>query len=244
MFEWLLSPLDPSRIHHVIFAVSWHARLMVLGWAILFPLGIIVARFFKVMPRQDWPRHVDNRTWWNGHRIIQYSAGVVVIAALILIVTASDDRPYSLFHRVLGWSCLALALMQFASIWFRGTTGGPAEPAPDGSFHGDHYDMTLRRRIFERFHKSAGYVAILLAAAAIVTGLYITNAPHWMWLVIGLWWIALVIAFCVLQKQRRAIDTYQALWGPGEEHPGNHVEPIGWGIVRPTIPPTSKPPRS
>jgi hypothetical protein len=34
--------------------------LMVLAMGLLTPPLIIVARFFKVTPQQDWPRHLDN----------------------------------------------------------------------------------------------------------------------------------------------------------------------------------------
>ena len=51
--DWLLAPIDPTRAHEVGLAISWHARLMVLGWGILAPLAVIIARFFKVMPGQD-----------------------------------------------------------------------------------------------------------------------------------------------------------------------------------------------
>ena len=40
----------------------------------------------------------------------------------------------------------------------------------------------------------------------------------------------MVVACVVLQRRGRAIDTYQAIWGPGAEHPGNQRKPIGWGI--------------
>ena len=57
--EWLLSPIDGARAHEVGFAVSWHARTMVLGWGVIAPLAVILARFFKILPGQDWPRALD-----------------------------------------------------------------------------------------------------------------------------------------------------------------------------------------
>ena len=65
--EWLLSPLDPLRIHAVDWAVSWHGRLMVIAWLFAFPAGILTARFFKITPRQNWPQVLDNVFWWNLH---------------------------------------------------------------------------------------------------------------------------------------------------------------------------------
>jgi hypothetical protein len=34
-----------------------------------------------------------------------------------------------------------------------------------------------------------------------------------MWLIIGLWWLCIVLIFSRLQKQGRHIDTYAAIWG-------------------------------
>ena len=81
-------------------------------------------------------------------------------------------------------------------------------------------------------HKSPGYAGLAVAAAAIVTGLWTANGPRWMWLALALWWACLVAAFAGLQRRGRALDTYQAIWGPDPRHPGNARRPIGWGIRR------------
>lgn len=232
MIEWLFLPIDPSRLHEVGFNVSWHGRLMVLAWAILFPSGIIIARFFKIMPNQDWPREVDNRFWWSSHLYFQISGGVVVLAALLVILTNPGRVFYIHPHSALGWIVVVLCLFQFIAGIYRGTKGGPTEKAADGSMHGDHYDMTLRRRIFEYCHKLIGYVAILIAVVTVFTGLWTSNAPHWMWAGIALWWCLLLAVFIRLQSRGRTIDTYQAIWGPDTAHPGNRMKPIGPGIRR------------
>jgi len=232
MIEWLLSPIDPSRLHEVGFNVAWHGRLMVLAWAFLLPLGVIIARFFKIMPRQDWPREVDNLAWWRSHLYLQISGGVVVLVALLLILT-NPGRVFHIHpHAVLGWTVVVFCLFQFIAGIYRGSKGGPTEVAADGSMHGDHYDMTTRRRIFEYFHKTVGYAAIVLAAVTIFTGLWGSNAPRWMWVGIALWWCVLAVVFIRLQAKGQTVDTYQAIWGPDPVHPGNHMKPIGPGIRR------------
>jgi hypothetical protein len=42
----------------------------------------------------------------------------------------------------------------------------------------------------------------------------------------------LVAAFAVLQIRGRAVDTYQAIWGPDLDLPGNRMKPIGFGVRR------------
>jgi hypothetical protein len=231
MIEWLAAPIDWTRTHNVSAAVAWHGRLMVLAWCVLFPLGIIAARFFKITARQSWPAQLDNKAWWIAHNGLQY-AGAIALATAIFLVTTPVGWSASV-HAILGWLVVMLTAIQFFGGWFRGTKGGPTEPQPDGSLHGDHYAMTKRRRLFERTHKSVGYIAVSTALCAMPTGLWLANAPRWMWISIGVWWTALIAFAIVLQRRGRAVDTYQAIWGPDPKHPGNKIKPIGWRIHRP-----------
>jgi Eukaryotic cytochrome b561 len=231
MLEWLLASLDPSRAHELDAAVAWHGRLMVLAWAALLPLGVIVARFFKVTSDQKWPQELDNKTWWHAHQALQYTAGVALVVAVWLIWRPGHTA--SVWHAWLGWIVIVACVLQFLSAWLRGSKGGPTDPTPGGSLAGDHYDMTPRRRLFERVHKSLGYVALALSLAAIASGLWLVNAPRWMPLVLSLWWLALAVLWSYLQWRGKAIDTYQAIWGPDPRHPGNALPPTGWGIRRP-----------
>jgi len=226
--DWLLAAIDPGRPHLVDTTIAWHARLMVLAWGILLPLGVLIARFFKVMPRQDWPAQHDNRFWWQAHLGLQYLGGALMLIALAVILVGHGAGGLGSTHSWLGYAVLTLGAMQFLSGWLRGSKGGPSEP----SLRGDHYDMTPRRIAFEHLHKSAGYLTLLTAVAAILTGLWQANAPSWMWIALGGWWLGFVLTFILLQRQGRAIDTYQAIWGPLPEHPGNRRKPIGWGLRR------------
>lgn len=231
---WLNTPIDPSRVHMVAGMVSWHARLMVLAWAILIPVGILFARYFKVTPGQNWPHQLDNRTWWYFHLSLQWSAAAIAVFALALIVYETGQVSFTADpHHFFGWLTLLLMFVQIVAGMYRGSKGGPTYPAPDGSWRGDHYDMTLRRKIFEYTHKSLGYVALVSSVAAILFGLWVANAPIWMWGILCLWWLILIIVSIGLQRRYRAIDTYQAIWGPDPRLPGNKIKPIGFRVYRP-----------
>lgn len=233
LLTWLAAPIDSSRGHAVGFVTSWHGRLMVVAWCFLFPIGILAARFFKITPRQDWPRTLDNVAWWNTHLSSQYAGGLVMLVGIGLALAIPESAgPWSGWHRLLGWTVVALAALQFASGWLRGSKGGPTAPATDGSLHGDHYDMTPRRRAFEHVHKSAGYVALMAAFAAIPLGLWLANGPRWMWFGLLAWWSVLIGIFALLQRRGWAVDTYHAIWGPAPQHPGNHRAPIGLRLTR------------
>jgi len=232
IWDWLVSPVDSQRAHDIGMALSWHARSMVLAWAVLAPLAILIARFFKVLPWQDWPREVNNHFWWRTHWMAQTAAVALSGLGFGLILVSDQNTGTALFHRSAGYSVLALAVLQVASGLLRGSKGGPTDPRPDGSIRGDHYDMSPRRVVFEAVHKAGGYLALGIATVAIASGLWRANAPGWMWMTILIWWAALAGVAIRLQSAGRAIDTYQAIWGPDQVHPGNRIRKRRWGTVR------------
>lgn len=223
MHEWLLEPIDAARAHDLGFNLKWHGRFMVVAWGFLVPLGILAARFFKVTPRQKFPDVVENLMWWRTHLFAQVAAlclmGVGFWMVLARPTSATSVTGGLWLHQALGWAVFAMGAMQGLSGAFRGSKGGPTDPR--GRMRGDHYDMTRRRRVFEAVHKSIGYVALLLSMAAVLSGMWQANAPHWMWIVIPGWWALLLAAFLWFTKRGMVVDTYLALWGPDPSHPGN-----------------------
>lgn len=238
LLGWLVLPWSGASDHAIAPAVAWHGRMMVLAWGGAVPVAILLARYYKITSGQDWPRELDNRFWWNGHRLLNYAAVLVSCAAAALLWSsmryAGQARD---LHAWLGWLTVCLGVLQVLGGSLRGTKGGPTAPrlGADGralDLHGDHYDMTRRRRVFEHVHKTLGYGALGLSAVALLVGLWVADAPRWMWLLLVTWWLALVGLGVRLQRQGRCIDTYQAIWGPDPGHPGAGIEPIGWGIRR------------
>ena len=231
--RWWLAPLSGASSHQLDAAVMWHARAMVLAWAILLPLGAVAARYFKVTPQQDWPRQLDNRAWWHAHRGLQYLGVVVMLIGTALVFdwrgeAAATPSALAVWHGYLGWAVVALGLAQILSAWLRGSKGGPT----DVQLRGDHYDMTRHRLWFEALHKGGGWLSIFLAVASVALGLVAADAPRWMPLVLALWWLGLIVASLHLQRAGRCIDTYQAIWGPDTNHPGNQRNMNGWGMRR------------
>jgi len=218
MWEWLAAPINPARAHEVGFAVAWHARSMTLAWAVLAPLAVLAARFLKVLPWQNWPQELDTQLWWRCHWIGQTAVLLLTVFGLGLILPHVQA---SSWHGRLGYGVIALTLLQIGLGVFRGTKGGPTAPAADGSPRGDHYDMTPWRIMFERVHKSLGYLLLALAVVTVTFGLWHANAPRWMWLAILLWWGVLAALSLRLQRKGWAVETYKAIWGPDPAHPGN-----------------------
>ena len=228
-FTWWTLPISGSAHHELSFWVSWHGRIMVLCWGVMLPLGVLAARFFKVTPSQNWPGQLDSQAWWKAHLHGQSVSVVLACVGVALIWnSAGGATPLARWHGYLGWVITLLGVLQAAAGFARGSKGGPMEP----TIRGDHYDMTQRRHIFEKTHKSLGYAALLLALVTVLMGLVVADAPRWMVLAISLWWLGLAVLFVLLQKQGRCIDTYQAIWGPDASHPGNRTTPLGWGVKR------------
>lgn len=229
--DWLSAPIDPTRAHEVSAAVSWHARTMVLAWGVIAPLAVIIARFLKIVPGQDWPSELDNQTWWRCHWIGQ--TFVVVLTLLAVGLVFPPDWNAIGLHSGAGYLLLIAMLLQVLLGVFRGSKGGPTSRDWNGSLRGHHYDMTSWRKTFERTHKALGYLMLVIAIITILLGLWKANGPIWMWLSLTCWWLALLVLFIVLQKRGHAIDTYQAIWGDDPVHPGNSLPAPGWGVTRP-----------
>ncbi len=229
--DWLFLPIDSTRAHDVSTAVSWHARMMTLAWGVIAPLAVLIARFFKILPKQNWPDELDSLVWWRSHWI-GHSCVLALSAAGLALVVSVDPFGGGL-HERLGYLLLLILAVQVLLGIFRGSKGGPTAPNRDGSWRGHHYDMTSWRRTFETVHKTLGYVALALAISVLFLGLWKANAPIWMWLTFGIWWFGLVSAFVHMQRRGMAVDTYQAIWGDDPSHPGNQRPSRNWGAHRP-----------
>ena len=171
--EWLMASISGSSTHTLAPWAMWHARWMVLAWGVLLPVGALVARFFKVLPAQNWPQVVDNTLWWHTHRALQWAGFACLLVGLWLVwgkATGRGDLPR--LHGWVGWLVCVLAALQVLGALARGSKGGPT----DHTIRGDHYDMTSRRRVFERLHKGLGWLAVLLAVVVMALGLTLADA--------------------------------------------------------------------
>jgi hypothetical protein len=229
MWDWLATPLSGAPDHAIAPWAMWHARVMVLAWGVLLPLGGLLARYFKVTARQRWPQELDNKGWWRGHLALQWSGMALMGVGLLLAWgNSSGASAVARWHAWAGWGVATLGGLQLLSGLLRGSKGGPT----DTSMRGDHYDMSAHRRRFEWLHKSMGWLAVLGSIAVICMGLLAADAPRWMMLSLWAWWLGLFAVGWHLQQSGRCVDTYQAIWGPDPAHPGNRLRPIGWGIRR------------
>lgn len=231
MLDWWLASLSGATAHQIEASFAWHGRLMVLAWSVLAPAGLLWARYWKIAPRQDFPRVLDDKRWWHAHRGLQSLAALATAVALWLgwrDAAALGVSPAALWHHWLGWLVCIAVLVQIAHGLARGSKGGPT----DTQMRGDHYDMTPRRIAFERIHKSLGWLTLATAWVATLLGLWLADAPRWMLAAVLLWWLVLAVAWVAWQRAGRCVDTYQAIWGTAADLPGMARAPIGWGVRR------------
>lgn len=197
-------------------ALAAHAALMLASWSVLLPAGALLARYGKVTADQDFPREADNPFWWNWHRGLQYVGTALATAAFALVLSQTGGR-FATWHGLLGLLVLVLGWGQVLAGWLRGSKGGPsddtADPDHPESWRGDHFDMTLRRRLFERWHKTAGWACLALAAVVALLGAELIGAPGWLLAALGILQGAALLAILDGVVRRRWIDTYAALWG-------------------------------
>ena len=188
-----------------------HAGLMVVAWGVLVPLGVIIARYFKITRQQDFPAHLDNGFWWNWHRGLQYT-GVILSTLGFAAMASTVGLKLDTTHTQIGMAVVVIGWLQLLSGWFRGSKGGPTEP----TMRGDHYDMTPRRHVFQWLHKSLGWSVMALAFSAIWTGMSLMGLPDVAFALLVGNAAVFMIAAVIFQKQGRQVSTYRAIWGVEE----------------------------
>ena len=207
---------------------DYHAILMVGIWFVLVPLCIITIRFGKPKPTPHGIREeirLTNIAWWwfSIHKFGFYLAIGLSLVGLTVALTVSRGFSGSV-HSLFGIMTIILGCLQVLSAWLRGTHGGryyfKANPDDPSTWHGDHFDMTPRRRKFEAYHKTAGYFAGFFAVGAVASGLMQYPMPVLTGIIL---FIALVILTVCIVLEHKGVryDGYRAAFGNNPEHPYN-----------------------
>jgi hypothetical protein len=207
---------------------GYHAILMVTVWFVLAPLCIIIIRFGKPKPtltglhRQVAVKHIE--WWWfSVHKYgLMFSVGLA-LAGAIVAVTVSQGFSGSM-HSFFGLATVGLGCLQIMGGWLRGRHGGKnyfsAVPDDPKTWFGDHYNMTTRRRIFEAYHKTAGYFVYFFAAGAVASGLMQYPMPWLGEFVVAMVLLAFVVSI-VLEYKGFRYDGYRAAHGYTMDAPFN-----------------------
>jgi hypothetical protein len=207
---------------------NYHALLMVGIWILLVPLCITAIRYFKPRPTEFGLQSkisISNPLWWwfNVHKYGLYTAVVLSLIGVAVALISSGGFSGSV-HATFGILTVIMGCLQVISGMLRGTHGGKyynkANPNDSSTWQGDHYDRTVRRRVFEAYHKTTGYFTLFCALGAVGSGLMQYPMPYLTGLVFVVPF-AFLAAWIVLEYLEHRYDGYRAVHGYGAEHPYN-----------------------
>lgn len=130
-----------------------HGILMIVGWGLLLPSGILIAKFGK---------HRKNAWWFKMHIALQPIGLIVSVIgwaiALVNFTTLEGGPGITFTHAVAGTITMALALLQALNGIFR-----PHNPPKEE-------DKSTIRIVWEHVHRGVGWVALLLSIVTIGIG--------------------------------------------------------------------------
>jgi len=207
---------------------DYHAILMVGIWFLLVPLCIITIRYGKPKPTRHGVMEeitLKNMVWWwfSAHKFGLYLAIGLSLAGMVVALTVSRGFSGSV-HSKFGIITIILGCLQVISARLRGTHGGKyyhkANPDDPSTWHGDHFDMTPRRRMFEAYHKTSGYFAAFFAVGAVASGLMQYPMPVLTVVILAAAFVVL-LACIVLEYKGLRYDGYRAAFGNDPDHPYN-----------------------
>jgi len=186
-----------------------HGVMMFMCWAVVFPLGIFIARFLKDIPFcLAW--------WFQLHLVVQYLGVLFLITgfALALEATAALDREhFENTHAVLGLVTFSLGIFvpafgQFTAIfWTAGEKGG--------------WTTVCGVRLFpDAVHYVTGYLSPIVAFVTLFYGLHEHDADWWWFLLVALWVFVVCSAFFILL----AIQTVRSFLSADDDGDDESVE--------------------
>lgn len=130
-----------------------HGSLMMVSWGFLLPSGTLIAKFFK---------HRPDGLWFKLHRGIQFLGLLLAVIgwaiALVNFNVFMDVGFNNYRHGICGMVVMVLGLLQPINALIR-----PHAPENDEA-------KTTKRFLWEIWHKSSGYGAVLLAVPTIILG--------------------------------------------------------------------------
>ena len=146
--ENTVDPFQQLRRTHFI-----HASLMIISWGFLLPSGTLIAKFFK---------HRPDGLWYKLHRGIQMLGLSLAIAgwiyALINFNVFLDYGFNNRRHGICGMVVMVLGILQPLNAIIR-----PHAPKEGAT-------KSTKRFAWEIWHKTSGWIAVILAVPTIVLG--------------------------------------------------------------------------
>jgi hypothetical protein len=168
-----------------------HGLFMSIAFAILLPVGFLIARYYRT----------KGRVWFVLHIICQLTAVMFAVIGFIIIF-ATSYNPTPLYpHGIIGLVIMFVLLLQVLN--------GIARPRVKR----ERKKKSVYRVFWEFYHKISGLFTIILGFIQITLGLFLVIPPLVVWAVwigiFGLWMIAFLlheivkwIRYCVERRSK------------------------------------------
>ena len=152
---------------------GYHATLMFVVWMVLVPLCIMTIRYGKPKPGPYGIREkikLANIAWWwfNVHKYVLYitiGLSVVGVAVAMTVSRGLSGSVHSLFESQRSAWGVCRSSHHGSGERTVDATAAQAEPDDPATWHGDHFNMTPRRRLFEAFHNRRLFRRLSLRSA-------------------------------------------------------------------------------
>lgn len=134
-------------------ALKAHAIIMVFAWALLAPLGLLIARLVRRGKLEDL-KIGSNQSWFVLHRGLMVTTVMITIVSLIIVMVNRGGWSNSAGnHAILGIITIILAFLNPIGALFR----------PD--------KFSVNRVFFNVIHSSNGYLTLIFSIATIFLGM-------------------------------------------------------------------------
>ncbi|KAK8579296.1 hypothetical protein V6N13_142507 [Hibiscus sabdariffa] len=172
-----------------------HGFMMFVAWGILFPGGVLAARYLK---------HVKGDGWYRIHVYLQYSGLSIVLLAVLFAVAELHGFFVSSLHVKFGIAAIFFACVQPVNAYLR-----PKKP--------DNGEQASSKRIiWEYFHVIVGRGAIVVGIAALFTGMkhlgerYKGESVHGLSWALIIWFLvgALMVIYLEYRERQRRRDQF------------------------------------
>eukprot|EP01127_Copromyxa_protea_P014057 TRINITY_DN3869_c0_g1_i2.p1 TRINITY_DN3869_c0_g1~~TRINITY_DN3869_c0_g1_i2.p1 ORF type:complete len:295 (+),score=50.58 TRINITY_DN3869_c0_g1_i2:338-1222(+) len=169
-----------------------HGIVMATAWALIFPFGVLFARYGKNIVRG----------WSTIHTVGQVTGVLITLTGFVIIMVQWNGSVRADFsdhlHGLVG--LITISMISLSAI------GGVCH-----TFKSDDGPTPLSRVLFEVLHENAGKLAWLFAITNIFLGLRKINAPsYWFISYAGLIILTLFLAFLLEIRLRRSIRYFSA----------------------------------
>eukprot|EP00250_Pteridium_aquilinum_P010873 c19688_g1_i1 orf=592-3381(+) len=153
-----------------------HGFIMFLAWALLFPGGVLAARYLK---------YLKDDGWFQIHVYAQYSGIAIMFLGVLFAVAEIREFRTGSLHVKLGLISILLACAQPFNAFFRPKKGAPGEQA------------SSKRRTWQLIHRYIGVATLVVGFITLFTGILALSNEYGGDQMRGLGWALAGWIFCI-----------------------------------------------